>query len=67
MTVTLEEKGEDSGSEQLVMLMVLIRVSFPGQKAQDTGIEGSWQRTESHRDREEYVWQEISPVPSKAI
>ena len=28
MTVTLEEKGEDSGSEQLVMLMVLIRFSW---------------------------------------
>lgn len=32
MAVTLEEKGEDTGSEQLVMLMVLTRVSFPGQE-----------------------------------
>ena len=32
MTVTLEEKEEDLGSEQLVMLMVMMRVSLPGQK-----------------------------------
>lgn len=30
--VTLEEKGENTGSEQLVMLTVLKRISFPGKE-----------------------------------
>lgn len=30
--VTLEAKGENTGSEQLVMLMVLKRISFPGKE-----------------------------------
>lgn len=29
-SVTLEEKGEDVGSNQLVMSMVLKRIAFPG-------------------------------------
>lgn len=32
MAVTLEEKGEDTGSEQLVMLIALKRISFPRQE-----------------------------------
>lgn len=39
MAVTLEEKGEDMRSEQLVMWMVLERISFPRQEFKILGHE----------------------------
>lgn len=66
MTVTLEEKEEDFGSEQLVMLMVMMRVSLPGQKPKILK-KRPWQRTESHRDGEECVWQETPQCHRRAF
>lgn len=57
--MTLEEKGEDIGSEQLVMLMVLKRISFPGQEPKKLELRLLAKDGEHHKDREECVWQEI--------
>lgn len=47
MAVTLEEKGGNIGSKQLVTLMVLRKILFPWARGQHSGIWGCWQRMES--------------------
>lgn len=56
MTETLEEKGENTGSEQLVMLMVLKRISFPGQELKIPEYKATGKGQSATKTKKECVW-----------
>lgn len=41
IAMTVEEEGEETGSQQLVLLMVLKRIPFPGQELKILGYEAT--------------------------